>query len=436
MGTNTTGLLSEVQATSIGPADEVTSSSSSSSSSSLLAPQPLPWGGKPCAAGRGCLPSFLIIGAGKAGTSSLYYYLQEHPHVEAAAEKQVQFFDHQYSRGLDWYRSRFPRRMANGHVTGEASPGYIVYSRVPPLVLASAPEARIVALVREPLDRFWSSYHYNYLDVLAMMNDHPHHHGGRRSSSSSPSSSSSSSSSAFSSGVSHRVVAGPEHFVNVEIEILQACLAERGYSPRVGTGFSPAADGDRSSTDSGGSGGSGGGASSVAPLDVTAACINTISTTSHLNRIRASVAKAAGKSTASTRKVHKSIEVQFPITNSHLFRQFVSRGLYSLMLEHWFHVFPPNQIAVVCTETLAAAAAAAVDPAASSSSSSPSSSSSSSVASLPSLGGASPSGAALTVSRVAAFIGLEPSLAGYFEAAVAKGKFNAAAQRGYEKVGR
>lgn len=59
-----------------------------------------------------CRPSFLIIGAGKSGTSSLYYYLQDHPQVEPAHMKQVQFFDHQFHRGADWYyRKHFPQRM-------------------------------------------------------------------------------------------------------------------------------------------------------------------------------------------------------------------------------------------------------------------------------------------------------------------------------------
>ena len=83
---------------------------------------PLPWDGKPCSNGA-CKPSFLIIGAGKSGTSSLYYYLQDHPQVEPARDKQIQFFDHQTRRGISWYLSNFPKSLKEGHVTGEASPG-------------------------------------------------------------------------------------------------------------------------------------------------------------------------------------------------------------------------------------------------------------------------------------------------------------------------
>ena len=54
-------------------------------------PPLLPCGG---AGQPGCRPSFLIIGAGKSGTSSLYYYLCGHPAVRRAKQKQIQFFDH------------------------------------------------------------------------------------------------------------------------------------------------------------------------------------------------------------------------------------------------------------------------------------------------------------------------------------------------------
>jgi hypothetical protein len=79
-----------------------------------------------------CKPGFLIIGAGKSGTSSLYYYLQDHPQVQPAKMKQIQFFDHQFHRGSEWYfRAHFPHSMEQYHITGESSPGYIVYSDVP-----------------------------------------------------------------------------------------------------------------------------------------------------------------------------------------------------------------------------------------------------------------------------------------------------------------
>lgn len=82
-------------------------------------PLELPWNGSPCGPALPpdprrrsakkdddrpmCKPSYLIIGAGKSGTSSLYYYLQNHPQVEPAATKQIQYFDHGLARGDAWY---------------------------------------------------------------------------------------------------------------------------------------------------------------------------------------------------------------------------------------------------------------------------------------------------------------------------------------------
>jgi hypothetical protein len=137
-----------------------------------LAVKPLPWGGKPCTKLRtmkldGCRPSYLLIGADKCGTSSLYYYLQAHPQVTAARRKQVQFFDHAYVPGAESYiRNSFPHTMQPKHVTGEASPGYMVYSEVPPRVRKELPEVRILLMARDPVERAWSGYKYNYLRAL------------------------------------------------------------------------------------------------------------------------------------------------------------------------------------------------------------------------------------------------------------------------------
>ena len=61
--------------------------------------------------GRGrLLPDFLIIGTAKSGTTTLHGWLSEHPFVEPAVKKEVHFFDYDYYRGVDWYRSHFPDR--------------------------------------------------------------------------------------------------------------------------------------------------------------------------------------------------------------------------------------------------------------------------------------------------------------------------------------
>src|SRR5262249_50215247 len=62
---------------------------------------------------RDALPDFLIIGAQKAGITSLASYLTAHPHVVPAKCKEVHFFDLNYEKGVDWYRSHFPTAADN-----------------------------------------------------------------------------------------------------------------------------------------------------------------------------------------------------------------------------------------------------------------------------------------------------------------------------------
>ena len=54
------------------------------------------------------LPDFIIIGAAKCGTTSLYDYLSQHPSVHSALWKEIYFFDRYFPRGINWYRSNFP----------------------------------------------------------------------------------------------------------------------------------------------------------------------------------------------------------------------------------------------------------------------------------------------------------------------------------------
>src|SRR5207249_2276295 len=68
------------------------------------------------------LPDFLIVGAQKSGTTSLYHYLSAHRLVMPAATKEIHFFNSNYHRGLSWYRSHFPLNRP-AKITGEATPG-------------------------------------------------------------------------------------------------------------------------------------------------------------------------------------------------------------------------------------------------------------------------------------------------------------------------
>lgn len=110
------------------------------------------------------LPDFVIIGAHKCGTTSLHYYLQFHPEIVTSDLKETNFFsiDEYWNKGIEWYQSHF---RGGGRVCGEASPSYTMYPKYPlaPERLHSiAPEAKLIYLVRDPLERLLS----HYLDVV------------------------------------------------------------------------------------------------------------------------------------------------------------------------------------------------------------------------------------------------------------------------------
>jgi hypothetical protein len=104
------------------------------------------------------LPGFLIIGAQKAGTTALYSYLRRHPGITGPAWKEVSFFDRHYHRGEAWYRGNFPL-LRRQHI-GEASPSYLFHPLAPQRVAALLPDVRLIALLRDPVDRALSHYHH------------------------------------------------------------------------------------------------------------------------------------------------------------------------------------------------------------------------------------------------------------------------------------
>ena len=114
------------------------------------------------------LPDFVIVGAQKAGTTSLYAYLRLHPDVLPAAAKEVHFFDTcEWDAGPEAYRAHFPlavhrslaRRFRSPRViTGEATPYYLYHPLAAERLAATAPQAKIIILLRDPVERALSHY--------------------------------------------------------------------------------------------------------------------------------------------------------------------------------------------------------------------------------------------------------------------------------------
>ena len=109
----------------------------------------------------GALPDFVVIGAQKCGTTSLYHLLSQHPLVEPAAAKELRFFDNLFEEGVEWYRSCFPKpRLKDGRktITGEGTPYYLFHPHAARRMAEVVPQARLIALLRNPVDRAFSHY--------------------------------------------------------------------------------------------------------------------------------------------------------------------------------------------------------------------------------------------------------------------------------------
>lgn len=116
------------------------------------------------------LPDFIIAGAQKCGTTSLFNYLSQHPNILPSVIKQVRYYDggldpavDNYELGLDWYRSFFPRKeeLVQGRaITGEASPMYLFHPLAAERIRRDLPDVKILITLRNPTARAISHYHH------------------------------------------------------------------------------------------------------------------------------------------------------------------------------------------------------------------------------------------------------------------------------------
>lgn len=118
----------------------------------------------------GRLPDFIVIGAMKSGTTSLHGYLDDHPDVWVSHPKELDFFLDRgnWNRGPDWYVNHFTEAPSDA-VLGEVSPSYSqthLYPEVPSRMAALVPRAKLVYIVREPVQRIRSMYAHLVIDGL------------------------------------------------------------------------------------------------------------------------------------------------------------------------------------------------------------------------------------------------------------------------------
>ncbi len=112
------------------------------------------------------LPTFLVIGAMKTGTTSLYNYLRHHPQVFMPNTKEVNFFNpmRNWRRGVEWYAQQFRDADSGVEAMGEASTSYAKFpwvKDVPSRVASVLGDVRLIYVIRDPIERMRSHYLHN-----------------------------------------------------------------------------------------------------------------------------------------------------------------------------------------------------------------------------------------------------------------------------------
>lgn len=106
------------------------------------------------------LPDFLVIGAQRCGTTSLFNYLAAHPDVRPSLGKELHFFTRHWRNGVIWYRAHFPP-CTDAVATFEATPYYLFHPHAPYRAAEIVPSARLIVLLRDPVARAFSHYRHN-----------------------------------------------------------------------------------------------------------------------------------------------------------------------------------------------------------------------------------------------------------------------------------
>ena len=121
------------------------------------------------------LPKFFVIGGVRCGTTSLYHYLGQHNCMKQAVYDELGYFDDNFHLGLNWYRSLFPTKFIQKKIetqygkflTYDVTPFYIYNPLVIERIFKFMSDAKIIAVLRNPIDRAYS----NFNDRLQQLND-------------------------------------------------------------------------------------------------------------------------------------------------------------------------------------------------------------------------------------------------------------------------
>ncbi|CAN2040443.1 Sulfotransferase family protein [Candidatus Magnetomoraceae bacterium gMMP-15] len=136
------------------------------------------------------LPNFLIIGVAKSGTTSLYHYLKEHPQIFMSPVKEARFFafekdlfekekdDEELPKVKDRFKfttieqySKLFQKVSNEKAIGEASPVYLFSSTAPELIHSYIPNVKVIAILRDPVERAYSAYQMRFRKAYETCDD-------------------------------------------------------------------------------------------------------------------------------------------------------------------------------------------------------------------------------------------------------------------------
>lgn len=102
-------------------------------------------------------PNFIILGPPKCASSSLHYYLGQHPEIYTSKVKETEFFSKNYDKGLNFYAEYF-KEGKNAKVIGETTPTYSFLPFVADRIKENLPDVKLILCFRNPLDRTFSSW--------------------------------------------------------------------------------------------------------------------------------------------------------------------------------------------------------------------------------------------------------------------------------------
>jgi hypothetical protein len=115
-------------------------------------------------------PDFFIIGVGRGGTTSLEFYLTQHPNISRSSKKEIHYFDREFKRGDNWYKGHFITKFTKfyynkikkmPYLSCDATPTYIVHPDVIERIKKEFPNAKFLVTLRDPAKRAFSQYNRN-----------------------------------------------------------------------------------------------------------------------------------------------------------------------------------------------------------------------------------------------------------------------------------